>query len=134
MRDFPLLLMWLFFIFFLCFVASISWNACVIYFSSLWVTLRGKVKPFSYRLMPRIDYTNFVHEMQTHSGKQKRTRLSQFYYLWAAKPETLWSDFPKLDRKENGMLRNFLNLAILLFLLFLWFTLASMEILASISW
>ena len=39
-----------------------------------------------------------------------------------------------LTRKEKEMLRNFLKLAILLFLLFLCFTLASMEILASISW
>ena len=65
--------------------------------------------------MPRIDYTNFIHEMQTHPGKQMSTRLSQFYYLRAAKPETLWSDFPKLDRKEKGMHRNFLKLAILFF-------------------
>ena len=38
--------------------------------------------------------------------------------------ETLWSDFPKLERKEKEMQR----VAILLFLLSLCFTLASMEI------
>ena len=57
---------------------------------------------------PWIDYINFINEMQTYQGKQKSTLHSRFYYLWPTNPETLWSDFPNLDKKEKDMLRNFL--------------------------
>ena len=77
-------------------------------------------------------YIHFIHEMQTLQGKQRSVLHGLFYYLWPTKKRCGLTFLHWKGKKKKCTGKHFLKLAMLLFLLFLSFSLAYMEILASI--